>query len=370
MLRQHLKRIVLNNFSIAYGELNLQPEKCFPDWVHAKYKTMQDFKSFSSKVTNLKSEDFESLALEIFYFQSSRNPIYKAYLDARSITPRSIHSLQEIPFLPIRFFKDFQVVSGAKEEFEGFFSSSGTTGMITSKHYFWSQKWYLEHSKRLFENLYGSLQDFHVLALLPAYLERRGSSLVAMADYFIQESNSDHSGFYLYNQEELLDKMKLLANGPKKVLLLGVTFALLDLAESKQKFFPMENLIVMETGGMKGRRKEMIREEVHDILTSYFQVTEIHSEYGMTELMSQAYSKGKGKYTLPTCMRVLLRDVNDPFSWSNRSQGGINVIDLGNFHSCSFIETQDLGKYDENGMLEVLGRFDNSEIRGCNLLVQ
>lgn len=214
------------------------------------------------------------------------------------------------------------------------------------------------------------MTDYHVLALLPAYLERPGSSLVSMAKHFIEKSGSPHSGFYLYNQEELLAKLNLLRNDSRKVLLLGVTFALLDLAESGKVFPPMENLIVMETGGMKGRRKEMIREEVHDILKSFFKVKSIHSEYGMTELMSQAYSKGQGKYTLPGSMRVMLRDVNDPLSWSKRSHGGINVIDLANFHSCAFIETQDLGKFDENGFLEVLGRFDNSEIRGCNLLVQ
>jgi acyl-CoA synthetase (AMP-forming)/AMP-acid ligase II len=242
--------------------------------------------------------------------------------------------------------------------------------MITSKHFIWSEQWYLDHAQQIFEKEYGQLTDFHVLALLPAYLERPGSSLVSMAKHFIEVSQSAHSGFYLYNQDELLEKLKHLKNDSKQVLLLGVTFALLDLAESGKDFSSMENLIVMETGGMKGRRKEMIREEVHDILKRFFKVKAIHSEYGMTELMSQAYSKGEGKYTLPATMRVMLRDVNDPLSWSSRSQGGINVIDLANFHSCAFIETQDLGRFDENGFLEVLGRFDNSEIRGCNLLVQ
>ena len=208
-----------------------------------------------------------------------------------------------------------------------------------------------------------------MLALLPAYLERPGSSLVAMASHFIRESNSEASGFYLYNQEELLQQLGTLANGNRKVLLLGVTFALLDLAESQAGFDGFPNLIVMETGGMKGRRREMIREEVHQRLRAFFKVEQIHSEYGMTELLSQVYSKGKGKYQLPSCMRVMLRDLNDPFSPSTRSQGGINVIDLANFHSCAFIETQDIGFWDENGFLEVLGRFDHSELRGCNLLV-
>lgn len=331
---------------------------------------MQDFKSFSEQVSNLNADHFENLALELFQFQAQANPIYKKYLDARNIDTDSVQTLDQIPFLPIRFFKDYEVISGRNAEMEDYFASSGTTGMITSKHFFWSEDWYRRHTQRLFELEYGTLEDFHILALLPAYLERKGSSLVSMADHFISESKSEHSGFYLYNQKELIDKMELLADGNRKILLLGVTFALLDLAESGQEFVPPSNLIVMETGGMKGRRKEMIREEVHEILKPFFGVNSIHSEYGMTELMSQAYSKGEGKYTLPSTMRVMLRDVNDPFSWAIRSQGGINVIDLANFHSCAFIETQDLGRFDEHGMLEILGRFDNSDIRGCNLLVQ
>lgn len=331
---------------------------------------MQDIKSFSSRLSNLKSEDFENHALELFQFQAQENPIYRKYLEVRNLSTQSVKSLDQIPFLPIRFFKDHQVISGNSSDFTDFFSSSGTTGMITSRHYIWSEEWYLSHAQRIFEKQFGALSNFHVLALLPAYLERKGSSLVSMADHFIRESKSDHSGFYLYNQDELLAKLEALAGDNRTILLLGVTFALLDIAESGKIFNPPSNLIVMETGGMKGRRKEMIREEVHDILKPFFGVSTIHSEYGMTELMSQAYSKGQGKYTLPNSMRVMLRDVNDPLSFSQRSQGGINVIDLANFHSCAFIETQDLGRFDENGMLEVLGRFDNSEVRGCNLLVQ
>lgn len=338
--------------------------------VVAKYKTMQDFKSFSDKLSNLKSDEFENLALELFQYQSQSNPIYRKYIEARRLDTESVTTLDQIPFLPIRFFKDHKVVSGNGEDYTDFFSSSGTTGMITSRHYTWSEEWYLTHAQRIFESNFGQLKEFHVLALLPAYLERKGSSLVSMAQHFIRESKSEHSGFYLYNHDELIRRMEMLANDGRKILLLGVTFALLDLAESGKDFTSPKGLIVMETGGMKGRRKEMIREEVHDILKPFFGVDVICSEYGMTELMSQAYSKGGGKYTLPDSMRVILRDVNDPLSIAKRSQGGINVIDLANFHSCAFIETQDLGKYDENGMLEVLGRFDNSEIRGCNLLVQ
>lgn len=332
---------------------------------------MQDFKSFSEGLTtNISPKDFESRALELFRFQAKANEVYKEYLEARKVNVDSVKSLEQIPFLPIRFFKDFKVVCGSPSDFEDYYSSSGTTGLITSRHYIWSESFYLNHARNIFESFYSSLSDFHVLALLPAYLERPGSSLVSMADHFIKESQSEHSGFYLYNQDELLGKLESLSHGKRKILLLGVTFALLDLAESGKTFSPPENLIVMETGGMKGRRKEMIREEVHDILKPYFGVLNIHSEYGMTELMSQAYSKGEGKYTVPDSIRVMLRDVNDPLSWANRSQGGINIIDLANFHSCAFIETQDLGRIDENGYLEVLGRFDNSEMRGCNLLVQ
>ena len=320
--------------------------------------------SINSEVT------FNEVALTIFRHQANNCLVYKDYIKNLKVNISAINNYKQIPFLPIRFFKDHPVICGKPEDFNLFYSSSGTTGMITSKHYIWSEDWYLNHAQQIFESTYGSLKNFHVLALLPAYLERPGSSLVAMAQHFIQVSDSEHSGFYLYNQQELLEKLASLSSDGKKVLLLGVTFALLDLAESGLPFVKMENIVVMETGGMKGRRREMVREEVHDSLKSYFKVNQIHSEYGMTELMSQAYSKGDGKFSLPSAMRIFLRDVNDPYSQTAKAQGGINVIDLGNFHSCAFIETQDLGKIDENGMLEVLGRFDNSELRGCNLLVQ
>ncbi len=331
---------------------------------------MQEFKSFSKRLETLALDQFDDFALELAHFQAQHNPVYAAYLAARKISPSSIKEVGDIPFLPIRFFKDADVFCGPFSQVDQVYSSSGTTGVITSKHHLWSEAFYLDHAQRLFEAQYGSLTDYHVLALLPAYLERPGSSLVAMASHFMDESQSSHSGFYLYNQEELLTKLTLLQKEGRKVLLLGVTFALLDLAESKKHLQRGENLLVMETGGMKGRRREMIREEVHACLQDYFQVEHIHSEYGMTELLSQVYSKGQGKFTVPPSMRVVLRDINDPFSPSSRAQGGINVIDLANFHSCAFVETQDIGKLDEEGFLEVLGRFDQSELRGCNLLVQ
>lgn len=332
-------------------------------------ETIKYFKSFGERILDSNSIDFEQSALELYSFQIENNYIYRQYVQARGLINSKVKFIEDIPFLPIGFFKNHQVISGRKDNFPGFFSSSGTTGSITSKHYFWSEEFYRKHSLQLFEREYGSIKDFHVLALLPAYLERKGSSLVNMAEWFISKSESKHSGFYLYNHEELISKLTQLALSNEKVLLLGVTFALLDLIESGVFFPKNENLIVMETGGMKGRRKEMIRQELHQILKEGFHVSRIHSEYGMTELMSQAYSKGEGIYNLPPCMRVYLRDTNDPLSWSDRSQGGINVIDLANFHSCAFIETQDLGRKIGEDKIEVLGRFDNSEVRGCNLLV-
>jgi len=330
---------------------------------------MEYFKSFKEDILQFNIKNFEEKALELFRFQAVHNPVYASYIYARGIDPNAVSKLEEIPFLPIRFFKDFQVISADLNQFEGYYSSSGTTGAITSRHYFWSESFYLEHALNLFEKAYGSIEDFHVLALLPAYLERKGSSLVSMADFFIKKSESPYSGFYLYNHKDLINLLDQLKEGSKKVLLLGVTFALLDLSESGLSIPAMNNLVVMETGGMKGRRKEMIREEVHEQLKTAFQQENIHSEYGMTELMSQAYSKSEGKYNLPFSMHVMLRDINDPFAFSQRKQGGINMIDLANFHSCAFIETQDLGRFDDLGQLEVLGRFDNSEIRGCNLMV-
>jgi phenylacetate-coenzyme A ligase PaaK-like adenylate-forming protein len=328
---------------------------------------MDYFKSFSSKLFHQREDDFEEAALELFDFQVKHNKVYNAFVRARKISVKQVKKLNQIPFLPIQFFKSAPVVSGDDSTFNKFYSSSGTTGIITSKHYFWSEAFYLEHAQKIFEQQYGSLQNFHVLALLPSYLEREGSSLVAMANHFIQRSESEYSGFYLYNHGELVEKLNDLICSSRKVLLIGVTFALLDLAE---KSIPLiDNLMVMETGGMKGRRREMIREEVHDILSRSFGTNEIHSEYGMTELMSQAYSKGGGKFTLPSCMRIMIRDTHDPFQIGSTVQGGINVIDLANFHSCAFIETQDLGRYDGEGKLEILGRFDNSEVRGCNLMV-
>jgi hypothetical protein len=272
----------------------------------------------------------------LYYFQVENNEIYRQFVKSRGQLDKKIKDIAEIPFLPINFFKSHTVVSGPNENFKDFYSSSGTTGTISSRHYFWSEEFYLNHSLFLFEQEYGSIRDYVVLALLPSYLERKGSSLVSMADHFIKMSGSLHSGFYLYNHKELLLKMEELSGSNKKILLLGVTFALLDLLQSGYPIPENENLIVMETGGMKGRRKEMVREELHEILKTGFHVKNIHSEYGMTELMSQAYSKGDGVYNLPNSMHVYFREINDPFSYSERNQGGINIIDLGKFSFLCF----------------------------------
>lgn len=332
-------------------------------------KTLSYFKSFEEKILGQDVLDFEAVAFDLFLFQAKQNPVYKEYLGYLGIDPAKVSSIDAVPFLPIAFFKNQDVVSAPIETFKGFFSSSGTSGMVTSKHHIWSVEFYQKHCLSLFEMEYGPIQNFHVLALLPSYLERQGSSLVSMVDFLIKKSDSPDSGFYLYDHGKLAEKIDFLKDGNRKILLIGVTFALLDFAESGFQIPKTDKLIVMETGGMKGRRREMVREEVHAQLSNAFQVKGIHSEYGMTEMSSQAYSKGNGVYTFPHTTGVYLRDTNDPFSRSERAHGGLNVIDLANFHSCAFLETQDLGRVGKDGKIEILGRLDNSEIRGCNLML-
>ncbi len=306
--------------------------------------------------------------MQLFRFQAVNNPLYSSYLQHRGVDYTKIASLSQIPFLPITFFKSHSIVSGNwKPEIE--FSSSGTTGLTTSRHKVWSLPFYLSHAEKTFEQFFGPLQGYHFLALLPSYLEREGSSLVAMMEHFIKQSQSPDSGFYLFNQDELIKKIDALRSNKKKVILWGVSFALLDLAEKFE--IDLSHCIIIETGGMKGRRKEWVREELHAFLCQRFNVKQIGSEYGMTELMSQAYSHGNGQYHAPHCMKVLIRDINDPYQNGPPGRAGaINIIDLANAHSCAFIETQDLGKIGQNGYFEVLGRMDNSDLRGCNLLVE
>ncbi|WP_044171925.1 LuxE/PaaK family acyltransferase [Flectobacillus major] len=336
----------------------------------------QSAEILKQSVLEVNSSTFDALALDIFRFQAEQNPVYRRYLQYLGIDPSQINSILSIPFLPIEFFKTQQVITGnvpAKVVFE----SSGTTGLQTSRHFVHDPDFYIKVAIQIFEKFYGSLKDFQILALLPSYLERNNSSLVYMVKHFIEQTGSEHSGFYLNEYQSLLDALqKAHTQNPKaKVLLIGVTFGLLDLAESGLDFSFMkdfEQVVVMETGGMKGRRKEMLREEIHEILTQAFSVNSIHSEYGMTELLSQGYSFGEGIFELPASMKVLLRDVNDPFAWvdSSARSGGVNVIDLANVDSCSFIETKDLGAFlPDNQRFRILGRFDNSDIRGCNLMV-
>ncbi len=329
---------------------------------------MQETADIEKNIFNIKSEtDFNVVALELFRFQYARNDVYHRFVDKLGIDTAAVKNYRKIPFLPIDFFKTHNVICGDFEP-ETVFQSSGTTGMTTSRHFVKSIRLYEQSLLRGFELFFGKPEEYVFLALLPSYLERSGSSLVHMADVLIRLSNNESSGFYLHDYYKLAAVLTKLKKQQKKVILLGVTYALLDLAEQFPVDFP--GLILMETGGMKGKRHEMVREELHIILQSAFGVENIFSEYGMTELLSQAYSKGRGVFSTPPWMKVLIRDINDPLSLlAEGKSGGINVIDLTNIHSCSFIATQDLGKLHTHSDFEVLGRFDNSDVRGCNLLV-
>ena len=312
-------------------------------------------------------EEFKQVALNVFKHQFKNNKVYRSFCDLLYIHPSNITKVEEIPFLPIQFFKSRKILSSL-EEVQETFTSSGTTGSITSKHFVTDINLYKESYLKGFSHFYGNIEEYVVLALLPNYLEREGSSLVFMVDDLIQKSKNSESGFYLNNIEELAKKLTELDKKGQKVLLIGVSFALLDLIETEQ--FNLKNSIIMETGGMKGRRKELVREELHQILQNGFGVSEIHSEYGMTELLSQGYSDGNGVFKTPPWMKILTRDTEDALTIQQIGKtGGINVIDLANYNSCSFIATQDLGKVHKNGTFEIIGRFDNSDIRGCNLMV-
>ncbi len=312
-------------------------------------------------------KQFEKIALKTFRFQHQNNLVYREFCDFLKTDLQKVKSLEQIPFLPIQFFKSHRVISN-ENPIQETFTSSGTTGMATSKHFVTEVSLYEESYRKGFSQFYGNIEDYVVLALLPSYLEREGSSLIYMVEDLIQMTNNPESGFYLHNHEELIEKLTRLDNTGQNVILIGVTYALLDLIEKHP--FQLQNTIIMETGGMKGQRKEMIREELHEQLCQGFGVTAIHSEYGMTELLSQAYSLGNGVFECPSWMQILVRDTEDALTYvSSGKTGGINVIDLANINSCSFIATQDLGKKNPNNSFEVLGRFDNSDIRGCNLMV-
>jgi hypothetical protein len=312
-------------------------------------------------------KEFEKMALKVFRHQYDHNFVYNQFCNLLNKNKSNVKSLTEIPFLPIQFFKSHQVLSSSAPV-QQTFTSSGTTGMTTSQHLVTDTSWYEESYRKAFAQFYGSIEDYAVLALLPSYLDRQGSSLIYMVKDLIDSSNHPESDFYLNNYTELATKLIELDKSGQNVLLIGVTYALLDLIEIQK--FELKNTIIMETGGMKGKRKEMIREELHQQLCYGFGVSRIHSEYGMTELLSQAYSLGEGVFECPNWMYILIRDTEDALTYIETSKtGGINVIDLANYNSCSFIATQDLGKKYPNNSFEVLGRFDNSDIRGCNLMV-
>jgi hypothetical protein len=328
---------------------------------------LNELEKIADKIFEIGSpQEFNELCLRIFRLQSTTNPIYRDFLTLLNVDPYSVHTPEHIPFLPVDFFKTHRVVSGDFPDDSQVFTSSGTTGSVQAKHHVVDLVLYEKSFIKAFESFYGSPETYRILALLPSYLERSGSSLIYMVNELIRKSGDADSGFFLNDTIEL---RRILAGDPgRKTLLIGVSFALLDLVEKG----PVEsqNLMVMETGGMKGRRKEMIRAELHEILKAGFKVDEIHSEYGMTELLSQAYSSGDGKFHSPPWMKILIRDTQDPLSPVPHGRtGAINVIDLANLHSCSFISTSDLGRLHEDGSFEVLGRMDYSDIRGCNLMV-
>jgi len=312
-------------------------------------------------------EEFNKACIYVFNQQIKNISVYKEFVEGLKVDTNTINHYRQIPFLPIQFFKSHAIISDESKS-EITFTSSGTTGSVTSAHFVENVNLYKESYLTAFNRFYGDIADWCILALLPNYSEREGSSLIYMVDDLIQKSKHHNSGYFLHNHEDLHQTLLQLKAKKQKTLLIGVTYALLDFVEKKAIDFP--KLTVMETGGMKGKRKEMVREELHQFLCAGFGIEKIHSEYGMTELLSQAYSKGDGIFDCPPWMKILIRDTNDPLTLiDNNKTGGINVIDLANINSCSFIATQDLGKIIKNDSFEVLGRFDNSDIRGCNLLV-
>jgi Acyl-protein synthetase, LuxE len=334
------------------------------------------------RVLTVNEDTFNTLALDLFRYQARHNATYAEYLHHLRRDPETVQSLTEIPFMPIRFFKSHRLLIPNVELHPEptVFASSGTTGPTTSRHLVTDLALYDAVCTSTFEAIYGPLNGYHVLGLLPSYLERNNSSLVYMVQRFMEQSGSALSGFYLSDFAALTSHLRHLTehNDGRKILLIGVTFGLLDWVEQTPNLaFLAQNgqLVVMETGGMKGRRREMLREEVHAELTQHLHRPAIHSEYGMTELLSQAYSTGDGIFAPSATLRVLLRDLNDPFHFypatgsAARQTGGVNVVDLANLDSCAFIETQDLGQYvGTDGHFRIIGRFDNSDVRGCNLL--
>lgn len=329
---------------------------------------MDTFKSFESKLYSVNETSFDDIALEVFQYQSEFNPLYQAFIRALGVKVNTVNTIQKIPYMPVSFFKSQSIQTGTWVP-ETFFSSSGTTGMIASKHAVRDLGFYCRHTRACFEYFFGPVQDYHIMALLPSYLERSGSSLITMIDYFMQLGAPPYQAYYLQNHDKLLRDMEVLREGNKKVIIWGVSFALLDLAEKGE--VDLSDCLVFETGGMKGRRKEITRQELHKLLSGQFNVPHIYSEYGMTELFSQAYTKGTTRFNTPPWLKIIGRDLSDPLTKGLLQEtSGINVVDLANWNTISFIETEDMGKVFEDGSFEVLGRMDNSDVRGCNLMVQ
>lgn len=320
-----------------------------------------------NKIFNINSpEAFEQTALEVFRYQYENVSVYRKFCDLMRVTVDAVSTSKEIPFLPIQFFKSQQIIAERLTP-QTVFTSSGTTGQITSKHYVYDLELYERTFSDIFKQFYGAPSDYVILALLPSYMEREGSSLIYMVQKLIDKSGNEKSGFYLHNLEALAAQLNALDQENSKVILIGVSYALLDLIELQK--FNLQNTIIMETGGMKGRRREMVKAELHETLKQGFGVRQIHSEYGMTELLSQAYSSGDGKFCCPPWMKIYTRDSEDAKTLIRGKTGGINVIDLANLFSCAFIATQDLGVVNEDGTFEIRGRFDASDIRGCNLMI-
>jgi phenylacetate-coenzyme A ligase PaaK-like adenylate-forming protein len=314
-------------------------------------------------------DDFQRTSLDVFRYQSAENNIYHNFVDMLGVNPGNVNSISKIPFLPAGFFRDHKIITGDLPA-AMFFESSGTAGTVPCKHFVVDPLVYKDSLLKTFNLFYGDPSEYFIAALLPSYTERKNSSLVFMMNELIKRSIYPESGFYRDNNPDMLLNIKSAREKKRKILLIGVSYALIDLAE---KYHPdLSGIIVMETGGMKGRRQEITRAEMHSKLKKSFNVESIHSEYGMTELLSQAYSKGDGIFYSPPWMKVLIRDLYDPLSIMTEpgKTGGINIIDLANINSCSFLATDDLGKIQEGGGFEVLGRLENSDIRGCNLMIE
>lgn len=329
---------------------------------------MDNFKSFKSLLYSINEENALDIALKLFRFQAGHNPVYGKYIHHLGVNPETVKTIEAIPFLPVSFFKSHGIQTGSWEP-ETTFTSSGTTGLTASVHRIADTDFYISHAAKCFTHFFGPLSDYHIFALMPSYLERQGSSLVAMLESFVKKTGSPYSGFYLYDYEKLAHDIVRAKKDNRKIILWGVSFALLDFAE---KFsIDLSGSIVLETGGMKGRRKEITRHDLHGQLKKHFNVTRVYSEYGMTELLSQAYTQGGEVFYPSPWMKIVVRETTDPLAKGLVSQtGGLNVIDFANFHSISFIETEDAGKTHPDGSFEVLGRLDNSDVRGCNLMVE